>query len=80
VRRPHPGHLLRKLSGVHRTGSTPSAIIGTCRRISREHAHRYLASFAWRFNRRYQLDTILPRLVHSAAKTAPLPYRALVAS
>jgi len=61
-------------------GNIKSAITGTCRQISREHAHRYLASFAWRFNRRYQLDTILPRLVHSAARTAPLPYRALVAS
>ena len=32
-------------------------------------AGRYLASFAWRYNRRYQLETMIPRFVHSAART-----------
>ena len=41
---------------------------------------RYLhASFAWRYNRRYQLNTMIPRFVHSAARTQPIPYRALIA-
>src|SRR4051794_5459692 len=61
-------------------GNVKAAITGTYRRVSPEHAGRYLASYAWRFNRRFQLDTMLPRLVHSAGRTAPLPYAKLVAS
>ena len=44
-----------------------------------DHAGRYLASFAWRYNRRYQLKTMIPRFVHSAARTEPMPYRLLIA-
>ena len=61
-------------------GNVKAALTGTYRRVSHEHAGRYLASYAWRFNRRFQLDTLLPRLVHSAVRTAPLPYAKLVAS
>ena len=61
-------------------GNVKAAITGTYRRVSHEHAGRYLASYAWRFNRRFQLDTMLPRLVHSAVRTAPPPYAKLVAS
>ena len=61
-------------------GNVKAAIVGTYRRVSPEHAGRYLGSFAWRFNRRFQLDSLIPRLVHSAVRTAPLPYAKLVAS
>ncbi len=61
-------------------GNVKAAITGTYRWISPEHAGRYLASFAWRHNRRFQLDSLIPRLVHSAVRTGPLSYRALVAS
>ena len=60
-------------------GNIKAAITGTYRQLSPAHASRYLASFAWRFNRRFQLDSMLERLVHSAARTQPLPYRVLVA-
>ena len=60
-------------------GNIKSAITGTYRKISPTHADRYLVSFAWRYNRRYQLKTMIPRLVHSAARTGPIPYRVLVA-
>ncbi len=33
------------------------AITGTYRKLGLDHAGRYLASFAWRYNRRYQLET-----------------------
>jgi transposase-like protein len=59
-------------------GNIKAAITGTYRRLSPAHAPRYLASFAWRFNRRFQLDTMMPRFLHSAARTQPLPYRVLV--
>jgi transposase-like protein len=60
-------------------GNIKAAITGTYRRLSPAHAPRYLDSFAWRFNRRFQLDSMLLRFVHSAARTKPLPYRTLVA-
>ena len=67
--------------GVNTTlGNVKAAITGTCRRVSPAHAGRYLGSFAWRLNRRFQLDSLIPRLVHSAVRTAPLPYAKLVAS
>jgi hypothetical protein len=61
-------------------GNVKAAITGTYRRISPEHARRYLGSFAWRHNRRFQLDSLVPRLVHSAVRTDPLPYATLIAS
>ena len=53
-------------------GNIKSAITGTYRQLGPDHAGRYLASFAWRYNRRYQLETMIPRFVHSAARTEPL--------
>src|SRR5215208_6701562 len=61
-------------------GNVKAAITGTYRRVSPEHAGRYLASFAWRYNRRFQLTSLIPRLVHSAVRTSPLPYHQLIAS
>ena len=61
-------------------GNVKAAITGTYRQLSPEHAGRYLGSFAWRYNRRFQLDTSAPRLVHSAVRTAPTPYATLIAS
>ena len=60
-------------------GNIKSAITGTYRKLGPDHAGRYLASFAWRYNRRYQLQTMIPRFVHSAARTQPMHYRLLIA-
>src|ERR687884_453160 len=60
-------------------GNVKAAITGTYRRVSPEPAGRSLGSFAWPHNRRFQLDSLIPRLVHSAVRTAPLPYAKLVA-
>ena len=50
-------------------GNIKCAITGTYRKLGPAHAGRYLASFAWRYNRRYQLQTtVIPRFVHSAAR------------
>ena len=40
---------------------------------------RAYASFAWRFNRRHQLDTMTERLAYTCARTAPHPYRVIIA-
>ena len=60
-------------------GNIKRAITGTYRKLGPDHARRYLASFAWRYNRRYQLQTMIPRFVHSAARNQPMPYRLLIA-
>ena len=60
-------------------GNIKSAITGTCRKLGPDHAGRHLASFAWRCNRRCQLQTLIPRSMHSAARAQPIPCRMLIA-
>jgi hypothetical protein len=38
---------------------------------------RYLAEFEYRFNRRYDLAAMMPRLGYVAVRTPPMPYRLL---
>jgi ISXO2-like transposase domain len=59
-------------------GNIKTALAGTYHHVSAKHAQRYLTSFAWRFNRRYQLDTMIERLAYACARTAPHPYRAII--
>ena len=54
-------------------GNIKSAITGTCRAIRPRHAERYLAAYEYRFNRRFDLEIMVERLVAVAAKTAPQP-------
>jgi hypothetical protein len=60
-------------------GNIKAAIVGTYRHVSPKHAQSYLASFAYRFNRRRQLDSIVERLAWAATRTAPQPYRVVTA-
>ena len=39
----------------------------------------YLTSFAYRFDRRFRLDSIVERLAWAAVRTAPHPYRVVIA-
>ena len=43
-------------------GNIKTAIVGTYRAIRDKHVPRYLAEFEYRFNRRYDLAAMLPRL------------------
>ena len=47
-------------------GNIKTAIAGTYHHISAKHAQSYLTSFAYRFNRRFQLDSIVERLAWAA--------------
>jgi len=60
-------------------GNVKTAITGTYHHVSAKHAQSYLTSFAHRFNRRFQLDSIVQRLAWAATRTAPQPYRVIVA-
>jgi len=59
-------------------GNIKNAIAGTYHHVSAKHAQSYLTSFAYRFNRRFQLDSIVERLAWAAVHTAPQPYRVIV--
>src|SRR5436190_14602501 len=58
-------------------GNIKSAIIGTYRAVRDKHVPRYLAEFEYRFNRRYDLAAMMPRLGYVAVRTSPMPYRLL---
>jgi ISXO2-like transposase domain len=46
----------------------------------KKYAQRYLSEFAWRFNRRTDLPSLVPRLLTHCAKTSPRPRAFLMLS
>ena len=60
-------------------GNIKTAIAGTYHHVGAKHAQSYLTGFAYRFNRRFQLDSIVGRLAWAATRTAPQPHRLITA-
>jgi transposase-like protein len=58
-------------------GNMKAALVGTYRAVREKHVPRYLAEFEYRFNRRYDLGAMIPRLAFIGLRTAPMPYRLL---
>jgi len=58
-------------------GNIKSSIAATFRSGTMKHAARRLAEFEYRFNRRYDLPAMIPRLGWVAVRAAPMPYRLL---
>jgi hypothetical protein len=58
-------------------GNIKASLTGTYRSISSKHVPRYLAEFEYRFNRRYDLASMVPRLAFIGTRTPPMPYRLL---
>lgn len=58
-------------------GNVKNAIRGAYHAINPKHLPRYLAEFCYRFNRRFDLEAMMPRFLHAAARTPPMPYRLL---
>jgi transposase-like protein len=58
-------------------GNIKTAMTGTYRAIRDKHVSRYLAEFEYRFNRRFDLAAMMPRLGYVAVRTQPMPYRLL---
>ena len=54
-----------------------NALRGTYHAIRPKYAQRYLSEFEYRFNRRFDLPDIIPRLVYVALRTPPMPERLL---
>ena len=58
-------------------GNVKNAIKGTYHAINPHHLPRYLAEFCYRYNRRFQLEDMLPRFGYVAVRTPPMPGRLL---
>ena len=82
--RKHEPHIVSKLGHSEKLpqfkwvntviGNVKCAITGTYRAV-RKHANRTLAEFEYRFNRRFDLTTIIPRLAYASVRTPPFPRR-----
>lgn len=59
-------------------GNLKTAIAGTYHSFdSKKYAHRYLGEYQYRFNRRFDLAQLLPRLISAAAQTVKRTDRGL---
>ena len=58
-------------------GNVKNALHGTYHHVSSRHMPRYLAEFCYRFNRRFELHTMVDRLACVAMRTPPMPQRLL---
>lgn len=58
-------------------GNVKNSIQGTYHAIAPKHLPRYLAEFCYRFNRRFKLEDMIPRLGYAAVRTPPMPERLL---
>lgn len=58
-------------------GNVKNALRGAYHAIRHKHLPRYLAEFCYRFNRRFELESLLPRFCSVAVRTAPMPMRLL---
>ena len=56
-------------------GNVKNSIHGTYHAVSEKHLPRYLAEFCYRFNRRFILEDMIPRLGYAAVHTPPMPGR-----
>ncbi len=72
LRAPRPSN-----GSIRALGNIKAAIVGTYRAIDQKHVPRHLAEFEYRFNRRYDLAAMMPRLTWSSVRTTPMPYRLL---
>ena len=52
--------------------SFKQSLAGTCHSLDGKHLPRYLAELRYRFNRRYDLEALVPRLLHASVRT-PAP-------
>jgi len=59
-------------------GNVKRAINGTYHKVGEKHLPRYLAEFCYRFDRRFNLAAMLPRLAYVAVRTPPMPLKFLI--
>lgn len=66
-----------RFAGVNTVlGNVKNALHGTYHALHpQKYLQRYLSEFCYRFNRRFDLEALVPRLLYAAARTPPLPYK-----
>ncbi len=58
-------------------GNVKNSLRGSSHAVSAKHLPRYLAEYCFRFNHRFNLRAMLPKLVQTALRTPAMPYRLL---
>ena len=58
-------------------GNLKSALRSTYHSVSARYAPRYLTEFQYRFNRRFDLKSFIPRFFYVALRTPPIPEKLL---
>ncbi len=58
-------------------GNVKNSLRGTYHSFSKKHIPRYLAEFQYRFDRRIDLASMVPRLAYVSVRTPPMPMRLL---
>jgi len=58
-------------------GNLKSALRSSYHSFQPKYAQRYLSEFAYRFNRRFDLAGMIPRLAYAALRTVPMPEKLL---
>jgi len=58
-------------------GNLKSALRSTYHSLKPKYAQRYLAEFQYRFNRRFDLKELIPRLAYVCLRTPPMPEKLL---
>ena len=58
-------------------GNVKNAMHGTYHAINQKHLPRYLAEFCFKFNHRFNLESMIMELVRIGCRTAPMPQRLL---
>jgi transposase-like protein len=58
-------------------GNVKNAVTSVYHAMQHKHLPRYLAEYCYRFNRRFDLEALLPHLGRAAVGTPPMPYRLL---
>ncbi len=58
-------------------GNVKNAMHGTYHAINQKHLPRYLAEFSFKFNHRFNLESMIMELVRIGCRTAPMPQRLL---
>ena len=56
-------------------GNVKNALHGTYHALRPKYLQRYLSEFCYRFNRRFDLAALVPRLLYATAHTPRLPYK-----
>ena len=59
------------------SNGTIGSIRSTYHSIGSQYAQRYLSEFQYRFNRRFNLSDLIPRLAYVALRTPPMPEKLL---